>query len=222
MLHEEMFDIGKDDFNSRQELFQIWLNVPAQQKFDEPRSLLLGGEDETPTVVQEDGSQTLVLAGSYQDKTAAAPLPSPLALFHVTLAPGASWTYDLPASFETAFLYLRKGSLTTATASSSSSNLDEDTPTMTTIPVHETAYFEATNDIIEVVASKDDGADFMFLAGVPLREPCVASGSMVMTSSREIEQAYADYQRGMFGVPWDHKLSDAEWKKHAEQHRPRL
>lgn len=212
MLHEEMFDIQNRNNifqSSRQELFQIWLNVPAAHKFDEPRSVLLGGDEDTPLVLDsETGAQTLVLAGRYQDATSAAPLQSDLALFHVTLPPGATWAYDLPASFATAFLYLRKGSLMNNPGSSNDGDSSK-------IPVHHTAYFDAADgDCIQLTADAKDGADFMFLAGAPLREPCVASGSMVMTSSAEIEQAYRDYQAGLFGVPWDHKLSDAEWEQH--------
>ena len=205
MLHEEMFDI--EGLTSRQELFQIWLNVPAKYKLAEPRSFLLGGDEETP-VVDDGTSKTLILAGSYQGRTAVAPALTDLVLFHVTLQPGATWTYNLPASHETAFLYVRQGSLST--------NDDK------LIAVHHTAYFETAGDGVEVTADGTQGADFMFLAGAPIREPCVASGSMVMTSNREIEQAYADYQRGMMGQPWDHKLSDAEWAVHVKRNGPRL
>lgn len=211
MLHEEMFD-NAGLFHSRQELYQIWLNVPARDKWVEPRSVLLGGNDETPLVEENNStSQTLVLAGSYQGRTAAAPAVTNLVLFHVTLQPGATWKYNLPASYATAFLYLRQGSLT--------SHNDAEA---VRIPVHWTAYFAATGDSIEVTADVNDGADFIFLAGEPIVEPCVASGSMVMNHAREIEQAYADYQTGKFGRPWDHKLSDAEWSEHVRRNGPRF
>jgi hypothetical protein len=53
MLHEEMFDISSEDGflrPSSQELYQLWLNVPAAHKMDNPRVDLLGGPDKTPTV----------------------------------------------------------------------------------------------------------------------------------------------------------------------------
>lgn len=236
MLHEEMFDIHSSNIftPSRQELFQIWLNVPARHKFDDPHSYLLGGDEETPTVVEEsyigDGgassssSKTLVLAGTYRNQSSAAPLLSDVALFHVTLSPGASWTYETPTAFGTAFVYVRKGSLTCVDSSSPTTNA------ATTIPVHHTAYLDtptgekgsSSSSVITVTADYGTGADFMFLAGRPLREPCVASGSMVMTSAAEIDEAYRDYQRGLFGQPWDHKLSDEEWQQHVASTKAQL
>lgn len=210
MLHEEMFDISGG--SSRQELFQIWLNVPARHKFDTPETLLLGGDEETPTVVEENISTTRILAGCYRGKTASAPVLSDLSLFHVTLEKGASWTCDLPTYHETAFLYVRKGTLQNASGGNNDDGGD-------IIPVHNTAYFAATGSGVRVTAAGSKGADFMFLSGAPLREPCVASGSMVMTSSREIDEAFADYQMGKFGQPWDHNLSDGEWQQHVKQTR---
>eukprot|EP00976_Prorocentrum_cordatum_P026177 531128-Prorocentrum_minimum.AAC.1 len=64
--------------------------------------------------------------------------------------------------------------------------------------------------------------DFMLLSGTPLREPIQAQGSMVMNNSMEIEMAYRDYQLGKFGYPWDHALTEDEWLRHVEKHRPSM
>lgn len=220
MLHEEMFDITtKFDLNrmhSRQELFQIWLNVPARYKMDEPHSLLLGGKDETPIVYGDDGiSKTLVIAGTFNGQSSIAPLVTELALFHVTLQPGASWEFKVPSSlYETAFIYLRQGTLQSVASSTNEHNSND---AKITIPVHHTAYFERHGgNTIQVLAGSDDVADFMFLAGVPIKEPCYASGSMVMNYPNEIDEAYSDYQKGLFGVPWDYKLSNEDWKIHVQ------
>jgi redox-sensitive bicupin YhaK (pirin superfamily) len=220
MLHEEMFDIETDirlgQVNSRQELYQIWLNVPARHKMDEPRSVLLGGNDDTPVVYDENGkAKTLILAGTYAGKTSIAPVVTDLVLFHVTLQPGITWKFNLPSAlYETAFIYVRQGSLRSMGTGDSNSSIDENT--VIQIPVHHTAYFEKMDggDGIVVTAGEEGVADFMFLAGVPIKEPCYASGSMVMNYPNEIEEAYNDYQKGLFGIPWDYKLSDVEWKQH--------
>jgi hypothetical protein len=228
ILHEEMFDLR----TSRQELYQIWLNIPANQKWNRPYSVLLGGEEETPAVVvtehdddnnnnnNKKQSKTLILAGRYQEKTARVQLYSDMVLFHVTLDPCTSWMYEIPQSYATAFLYVRKGSLMTTcvtTTNPSADDVNDVDIDPVLIPVHHTAYLDALGDTVELLAGAD-GADFLFLAGVPLREPCVASGSMVMTNSYEIDQAYADYQRGLLGMPWSEKLSDSEWMEHVRKH----
>lgn len=209
MLHEEMFDTRG---SSRQELYQLWLNVPAREKWTEPSSVLLGGPEETPLIVSDAG-QTLVLAGSWNGHKAAAPLVSDIALLHVEIAPGQTWTYpNIPASFETVLLYVRKGSGLECVAGSDSQD----------IPVHHVAYMEPTgNQLVLRNANPKDVVDFMLLAGEPIREPFFASGSMVMSNPNEINQAYADYQAGLFGRPWDHKLSDEDWKKHVQATSPK-
>jgi quercetin 2,3-dioxygenase len=218
LLHEEMFDLTNSQGllgNSRQELFQIWLNVPSRHKFDEPQSLLLGDRDDQTPVVEDAMSTTRVIAGTYQNRTAAAPTLSDLALFHVTLhEQGSSWKFDVPKSHETLFIYVRQGSLSALNSTS------KDATATATIPAHSTAYFTSSGSSLTVTATASPGADFMVLSGAPIPEPCVALGSMVMTNNREIEQAYSDYQMGQFGAPWDHTLSDEKWQHHVQQHGP--
>lgn len=36
---------------------------------------------------------------------------------------------------------------------------------------------------------------------------------MVMTSEKECDKAYRDYSEGFFGVPWDYRLNDDEWRE---------
>jgi hypothetical protein len=201
MLHEEMFDNTIRSWwkPTRQELYQLWLNVPISDKMNEPMTILLGGQQETP-LVQDATSRTLVLAGNFAEITAIAPIHSPL-----QIEPGGTWTYNNEVShFVTALLYIRKGNGLACTG--------------TSIPVHSVAYFEQgiQDPIVLQNTDRHTMVDFLFLAGDPLREPCVSSGSMVMSNSFEINQAYFDYQRGIFGMPWSHKLSDVEWRKHVQ------
>ena len=60
-------------------------------------------------------------------------------------------------------------------------------------------------------------ADVLLLSGEQIKEPIASQGSMVMNTQGEIQKAYMDYQRGFMGMPWDHKLSDDEWREHVEQ-----
>ncbi len=192
LLHEEMFS----EDHAQQELYQLWINVPSQKKLDPPDVRLLG-ETECPRIEIAGKSQTVVLAGDYHNQKSLAPIMSDLAIFHVRIEPGEMWSYDVPSSFETIVLYIRQGSCT----------IDG-----TDIAVHNTAYCEPIGKMLQVESVK--GVDFLLLAGAPMREPMAAQGSMVMNTQGQIEEAYRDYQLGFMGTPWDHQLSNDDWKRH--------
>lgn len=212
LLHEEMFDNSNTSIlqPTRQELYQLWLNLPAREKLTEPTTILLGEPDETP-LVTKDQSQTLVLAGSWNGHRAAAPIVSDITMLHVQIEAGGTWIYPhIPKSFKTILLYVRKGVGLQCREGPSDETVD--------IPVHHTAYFD--NDGSQLVlqnSNSNDKVDFLLLAGEPLGDPFFASGPMVMSTPEEIDQAFADYQKGMFGIPWDHKLSDEEWMNHVSK-----
>jgi redox-sensitive bicupin YhaK (pirin superfamily) len=87
MLHEEMFDFlqndlgkkDKQDYNSRYELYQLWVNVPGTHKLDPPRVQLLreaDGKSKDETRADEDvgvmprvvSSKTSVSPANGEDK----------------------------------------------------------------------------------------------------------------------------------------------------------
>ena len=232
MLHEEMWDVvhGKDNKGnkgdglvSKQELFQLWVNLPAQHKMTNPRVTLLntndndttGTDDETGTdnagnldhetvaipMVQTEQSKTLVLIGEYGNARSDVETLSPMSILHVQIEPKGSWQVTLPDSFKTGILYMRTGS-----ASCSSQEID----------AHYTATLTPNGDTFQLTAG-EDGADFMLLVGEPLYEPVQAQGSMVMNDPEEINVAYDDYQRGLMGRPWEHTLTDEEWELHSSK-----
>ena len=236
MLHEEMFDI--QGLFSRQELYQLWINLPASEKMKEPTTTLLrssGNEDvataavdsgavvaHTPVVTTTSGQRVVVLAGTYQGHTAETPIVTPMTILHVTLAANQPWQYDLPMDYETMVVYLRRGNLVVGSTDNDNESASNN------VPAHHTVYLRRPPSLTSgddslcgaalSVTAGSRGADFLLLAGAPIREPCVAQGSMVMDSSRGIQQAYLDYERGLFGKPWDHALSNAEWKRHVQTH----
>ena len=38
-----------------------------------------------------------------------------------------------------------------------------------------------------------------------------ALAALLTLTPAEVSRAYEDYQRGTFGIPWDHQLDDATW-----------
>ena len=108
IMHSEMFPLLNTDQPNSLELFQIWLNLPASHKMVKPHFTMLWNE-RIPRLhhTDEGGKHTTVtvIAGALEG--ADAPLPAPpeswasqegadLAIWTISLEPGARWT--LPAA----------------------------------------------------------------------------------------------------------------------------
>jgi len=224
MLHEEMWDVNheEDGWCSNQELFQLWVNLPAGDKMQNPSVCLLSDDENNsddnddslesngvekyscaPTITTEDGKvRTRILVGEYNSHLSTVPTHSPMSILHVSMEANTSWSMNIPASFRTAVIYTRQGTL----------NLSGED-----IPSHHTAYLSPYGNTLKIKAGVD-GGDFILLAGEPINEPVQARGSMVMNTIDEIDEAYNDYGRGLMGRPWDHNLKDDEWKDHVKKY----
>ena len=135
---------------------------------------------------------------------------SRLRIQHVELR-GASASYELtvPTGW-TALAYVRAGMLTPCAG-------DGPAPRM-----YETVHFERHGgDGIRLANGHDGLTDCLVLCGEPLGAPVAASGTMVMNTQAEVAQALQDYQRGDFGLPWEHTLPDDQWSDHCERARQR-
>ncbi|KAL3815482.1 hypothetical protein ACHAXA_000719 [Cyclostephanos tholiformis] len=227
--HEEMWDVSEPDdkdkgrllWTSSQELYQIWLNLPAAHKMAPPNARLLEQYvvdcssttspsppiDTTPIVTSNNGSIiTTIVSGEHNGVRAPIECPTNAAIIRIqfldqTKQSPLCWTHILPSTHATAILYIRKGSV----------QVDNQR-----IPPHNTVYLTSGGDQLTIKALEGE-ADVLFLSGEPLREPIASQGSMVMNTPGEIQHAYFDYQRGFMGIPWDYSLSDAEWNEHVKQ-----
>ncbi|KAL7536404.1 hypothetical protein ACHAXR_007142 [Thalassiosira sp. AJA248-18] len=222
--HEEMWDLSEPDkkdegkwlWTSTQELYQIWLNLPAAYKMSPPDAQLLEScsvdssstdpppADTTPIITSEDGSTiTTIVSGEYNRVRAPIECPTDASIMRIqfTRKDASTWTHTLPSTHETAILYIRKGSV----------QIDD----QRIAPQH-TVYLTPDGEQL-TIESLEGEADVLLLSGAPLKEPIASQGSMVMNTEGEIQKAYMDYQRGFMGMPWDHKLSDDEWQDHVKK-----
>jgi len=219
LLHEEMWDIQSQNIfdSSKQELYQLWLNVPSYDKLTSPKIELLGGENSTPTI-EKSNTKTIVICGEYDGTSASVETSSDVTILHVQMDSGSTWHHKASATHETVILYLRQGSISMKGYDIDTDNVEENM----ILETHSTAYLSPQGDDLTITChSKDIKADFLLLLGAPLDEPISAQGSMVMNSPTEINRAYADYQRGEMGAPWDQALSDEEWKLHTQKYPSR-
>ena len=225
MLHEEMWDV---DAGVDAELYQIWVNLPPSAKMVPPRVQLLEPTEPTPKASQpaeviREGATTVrrapidfqrLAGGAVSVRTladrsggAGAQTYSPMTLLHVELnGAGAMHSVEVPEGW-TCLVYVRRGAV-----GFGSSEVVASMHEMAVLARHGGESVTLTN-----AAGGGALTDVLVLAGEPIGAPVVASGTMVMNSDVQVRQAMADYQRGDFGIPWEHTLADDAWAALCDQ-----
>ncbi len=192
IVHAEMFPLFDPDGPNTLHLFQIWLNLPAANKMVDPYFSMLW-HDEIPKH-RQDGVEVTVIAGRLGDAVPPDPPPdswaaadNDVAIWHVTLEPGARWAPPPADPASSRVLYLFEGGTTTVAGRS----VDADTG----VVLDPTAAVE--------IATTTDRAEGLVLQGKPIGEPVAQYGPFVLNDEAGIRQAMLDYQRtGFGGWPW--------------------
>lgn len=194
--HSEMFPLLNEDADNPTELFQIWLNLPAAHKLAPPRYTMFWREATPRHVTEEHGRVVVdVIAGNLGDCNPLTPPPDSwaagaynhVAIWMITLAPGACWTLPAAGAGLNRSLYFYRGA-----------SLQIGSHTVS--PGHGvTLRPEAEAPLVN-----GDGEGYLLLLqGRPIGEPVAHYGPFVMNSRQELEQAFADYRRTEFGGwPW--------------------
>ncbi len=210
VVHELMWDNRPSRLVQRftkQEIYQIWIDLPSAERMSKISVDLIGGQNETPIVIEKKGAQlesrTTVIAGCHQKYRSAMKQKSDFTILLVTVEPGMTWRHSPPKQFKSTIVYMRHGSAEVEGRK---------------IPRHCTSFLSSEGDEIVLVADQQKGADFLFLCGQPLDQNIVAQGSMVGESIQCIDEAVAAYNRDEMGKPWDENLSDDDWKVHVDRY----
>lgn len=228
-VHCEMFPLLERDEPNPLELFQIWLNLPREDKLVPPHFAMLWGRDiPRLTFTDEAGRKTevTVIAGpsalratSTRDAGDDIRPPSPpprswaarpdtdVAIWTIRMDPKAAWT--LPptkdAGVTRTIYFFRGSSLSVGTETLK-------TKTAAVLQSDRPARLEAGDEPVEILV----------LQGRPIGQPVVQYGPFVMNTRAEIQQAIVDYQRTRFGGwPWPsdapvHDRAESRFAKHAD------
>ena len=176
IIHAEM----PEQTEGRMAGFQLWLNLPAQDKHCTPWYRDFPAA-ELPTFVTAAGVHVTVIAGTSHGvvglvtRTHTAPL-----YLDLHLPTGASFTQPLPEQHN-AFVYVEAGAL----------RIGE-----TDVPAGQLAILANTPEADGVVIQATGDTRALFIAGQPLHEPIARYGPFVMNTEQEIYQAISDYRSG--------------------------
>ncbi|MCB9524680.1 MAG: pirin family protein [Myxococcales bacterium] len=198
VMHAEMFPLLRKDGENPMDFFQIWLNLPREDKRVPPYFSMFWSHQVPKLVVHDDqgrASEIRVVAGALGDATPPAPPPNSWAarreadigLWTARLLPGAQWTLPAANPGTQRTIYFFEGA---------SLRLDDHPVTVGQgVRVQADTPLTLTNGLAD--------ARVLVLQGRPIGEPVVKHGPFVMNTVGEIREAYADYQRTRFGGwPW--------------------
>ncbi|MGM0593434.1 MAG: pirin family protein [Pseudomonadota bacterium] len=162
--------------------FQLWVNLPAEQKMEPPRYQEFEPE-QIPLESRDNGTQIRVVAGTTSHGTAGpvAQIAAQPIYFDISLPAGADFIEPLPSS-HSAFIHVIEGAVEIA-----------DTP----VPAGSLAVLGMGERV--AISATPGTARLLLVAGKPFGEPVVRSGPFVMNTREEIQQAYDDYRSGRFG-----------------------
>ncbi|HYH99436.1 pirin family protein [Hyalangium sp.] len=196
--HSEMFPLLNRDSVNPLEFFQIWLNLPREDKFAQPHFSMLWRDTLPRHVVRDEAGRTIevtIVAGRLGERSPPPPPPkswaarsdTQVAIWTIKLSPNARWTLPAaPLGVNRSLYFFRGTGLRVGGRAIAPSHAIE---------------LRAEADVL--LEGGPDEVDLLLLQGRPIREPVAQQGPFVMNSREEIYQAYAEYQQTQFGGwPW--------------------
>lgn len=157
--------------------FQLWINLPAEQKFSAPNYQDLQAE-QIPEVNVSSATRLRVIAGEYEGVhgavTTQAVEPS---FFDVISAEAGNIDFDIDDQFN-CFIYVYEGEVKTGNAVLNKGQLG------------------VFGHGESVAISWDAPCQFILVAAKPINEPVVQYGPFVMNTQEQIHEAIRDYQAG--------------------------
>lgn len=194
VVHSEMFPLLDPDNPNPTELFQIWLNLPREDKKKDAYFTMFWHEDiPHKSFADEDGRATevTVIAGELDGLEPLAPPPSSwaarddadIAVWTLKMEPNASWTAPPAHPESNRVLYFFAG----------------DSCEIGGRRVERGHAVQVRPDAACRIQNGDAPGELLLLQGRPIGEPVVQHGPFVMNTQGEIRQTMLDYQRTGFG-----------------------
>ncbi|OQR85219.1 hypothetical protein THRCLA_10734, partial [Thraustotheca clavata] len=190
---------GANEAGEVEEGFQIWLNVPATHKMDDP-SYGTETPESIPQVELAPGVQARLLAGPFLDgRVGQFKTKQLVQMVDFELAPSSTLTYEIPAGMDTCMLFVYEGDAL----------INSDAVGMSQI-----ALLDASDESKRSfqLASRSKSAGIMLFAGKKIKEPVAWHGPIVMNTQQQIRECFAELRSGNFPpkrAPFNYKkLSD--------------
>ena len=198
IMHQEM-----PSGNSKGQMhgFQLWANLPSDQKFITPRYQDIASKDIT-FLEDDDGSKIKIIVGDYKgmkgpvDGIACEPQ-----YLDIYIPPNTKKIIEVD-TYKNTFAYVFDGSANFQYASDPIGVLVEKEINGQELNIRDmsgnrTLVRFDTGDSISV-KSGELGVRFLLVSGKPIKEPVAWHGPIVMNTKEELMQAFSELQNGTF------------------------
>ncbi|MEG9623326.1 pirin family protein [Pseudomonas guariconensis] len=182
ILHEEFHSPAFARTGGTLEMVQLWVNLPARDKRAAAGYQTLLASDIPVVKLQDDAGTLRVIAGDYQGHKGPAQTFTPMDVWDLRLAAGASLQLPIAQGRNAALVVLRGNVRVNGEREAGPASL---------------VLLERDGEHVQVQALED--VSLLLLSGEPIDEPIVGYGPFVMNSQAEIAESFDDFQAGRFG-----------------------
>jgi len=181
VLHKEYHEKEFSKKGGAFQMVQLWVNLPAEYKMTPAKYQAIENRNMGKYQI-EGGGHFDIIAGEYKGVKGPAYTFSPISLFNAELPEGSAADMTFETSDNTGILVI-EGEVLINGSDTAKENCF--------------VYFAHEGELINVKALKN--SKILILSGKPLNEPISSYGPFVMSTEKEIQEAYDDYYNGKFG-----------------------
>ena len=182
ILHEEFHSQGFTRTGGPFRMVQLWVNLPAKDKMAAPGYQAITASDIPVVRLPQEAGTARVIAGEFGGTKGPARTFTPINVWDLRLAAGASLALDLPEGHTSALVVL-SGHVTVGGRQAAG----------------EAEMVLLSREGAGTMIEADGDATVLVLTGEPIDEPVVGYGPFVMNSEAQINQAIHDFNSGRFG-----------------------
>ncbi|MFM8912509.1 MAG: pirin family protein [Flammeovirgaceae bacterium] len=183
IIHSERPPIDIHERGGEQEIIQLWINMPAERKMEQPQYFPVQAADAPSLNTGDEKVRGRIFSGSLLGTTGPINAYQDVAAATFECDTGGMIKFSVPTSHNT-LMYLLDGKVRIEGFGQ--------------VEGLHIVHFKNDGDFISLEAQAP--TRILFLSGLPLAEPVVSYGPFVMSTQTQIMEAMRDYQMGKMGV----------------------
>ena len=183
IIHEEFHSPAFSQKGGVFQVAQLWVNLPAKDKMTAAHYQGITAAQIPSVALPGEAGHMRLIAGDWQGHSAPAQTYTPMRVWDLRLAAGASADLPQPEGWNTLLLVLHGSVQINGAGTAQSAQI---------------ATLSATGTGLRLANTGEAEATILLLSGEPIDEPVFGYGPFVMNSREEINQAIDDFNNGRF------------------------